>query len=63
MSFERANDKVEQVAGPARARMGDMNQDERSQAERAMRRDEAEGKQPGEHVQEDARNTRDNFTS
>jgi uncharacterized protein YjbJ (UPF0337 family) len=63
MSLERAKDKVERVAGPARARMGDMTQDDRSEAERVMRRDEIRGKQPGEHVQEDARDARDDFTS
>ncbi|PZF84524.1 general stress protein CsbD [Micromonospora deserti] len=63
MSFERANDRVEKVAGPARARMGDMSQNERSQAEQVMRRDEVRGNQPGEHVQEDARDARDTFTS
>ncbi|RZU73138.1 hypothetical protein EV384_1536 [Micromonospora kangleipakensis] len=63
MSFERANEKVERVAGAARARMGDMTQDDRSEAERVMRRDEAQGRQPGGRVQEDARDARDNFTS
>jgi uncharacterized protein YjbJ (UPF0337 family) len=63
MSLERAKDKVERVAGAARARMGDMTQDERSQAERVAKRDEIRGKQPGEHVQEDARDARDDFTS
>ncbi|MCM0678280.1 general stress protein CsbD [Micromonospora phytophila] len=63
MSLERAKNQVEQVAGAARARMGDMAQNERSQAERAMKRDEVRGKQPGEHVQEDARDVRDNFTT
>lgn len=51
------------MAGPARARMGDMNRDERAQTERVMHRDEIRGKQPGEHVQEDARDARDDFTT
>ncbi|MFU8870778.1 general stress protein CsbD [Micromonospora sp. SL4-19] len=64
MSYtERAKDRVERVAGAARARMGDMTRDERSEAERVARRDEIRGKQPGEHVQEDARDARDDFTS
>ncbi|MER7330386.1 MULTISPECIES: general stress protein CsbD [unclassified Micromonospora] len=63
MSLERAKDKVERVAGAARARMGDMTQDERSQAERVAKRDEIRGRQPGEHVQEDARDARDSFTT
>ncbi|MEV0809133.1 general stress protein CsbD [Micromonospora sp. NPDC050200] len=63
MSLERAKDKVERVAGAARARMGDMAQNERSQSERVMQRDEAQGRQPGEHVQEDARNAGENFTT
>ncbi|MGC5018640.1 general stress protein CsbD [Micromonospora sp. DT47] len=62
-STERAKDKVERVAGAARARMGDMTQDERSRAERVMQRDETRGRQPGEHVQEDARDARESFTS
>ncbi|SCF37641.1 hypothetical protein GA0074695_6287 [Micromonospora viridifaciens] len=63
MSFtERAKDKIENLAGPARARMGDMTQNERSEAERVTRRDEIRGKQPGEHVQEDARDAREDFT-
>ncbi len=62
MSFtERAKDKIEKLAGPARARMGDMAQNERSEAERVTRRDEIRGK-PGEHVQEDARDVRGDFT-
>ncbi|WBB65116.1 general stress protein CsbD [Micromonospora sp. WMMD812] len=63
MSFERANDKIEQLAGPARARMGDLTQEERSRADRVAQRDEIRGKQPGEHIQEDARDAKDNFTS
>ncbi|WP_319459097.1 general stress protein CsbD [Micromonospora sp. RTP1Z1] len=62
-STERAQDKVERVAGAARARMGDMTQDERSQAERVLQRDKAQGRQPGERVQEDARNAKESFTS
>ncbi|MFC0506581.1 general stress protein CsbD [Micromonospora costi] len=63
MSVERANDDLEQLAGPARARMGDMTRDERAEAERVMRRDEIRGKKPGEHVQEDARDVPDTFTN
>ncbi|MEH1017746.1 general stress protein CsbD [Micromonospora sp. CPCC 206060] len=63
MSLESAKDKVEKVAGAARARMGDMTQKERSEAEQVVKRDEIRGKQPGEHVQEDARDARDDFTS
>ncbi|SBT54429.1 general stress protein CsbD [Micromonospora narathiwatensis] len=62
-STERAKDKVERVAGAARARMGNMAQNERSEAERVARRDEIRGEQPGEHVQEDARDARDDFSS
>ncbi|MEU5938475.1 general stress protein CsbD [Micromonospora sp. NPDC047548] len=62
MGVERAQDQVEQLAGPARARMGDMAQNERSEAEQVKRLDEVRGKQPGEHVQEDARDAPDDFT-
>ncbi|MGR6317101.1 CsbD family protein [Micromonospora soli] len=60
---ERAKDKVEELAGPARARVGDMTQDDRSEAEQVMRRDELRGTHPGDHVQEDARDANDNFTN
>ncbi|WP_346536646.1 general stress protein CsbD [Micromonospora sp. DPT] len=62
-STERAKDSVEQVAGPARAQLGDMNQDERSQAKRVAKRDAVRGREPGEHVQEDAQDVRGDFTS
>ncbi|MBX7270153.1 general stress protein CsbD [Micromonospora sp. Llam7] len=63
MSVERATDNVEQLAGPARARLGDLNRNERSEAERVMQRDATRGKRPGEHVQEDARDAPDDFTT
>ncbi|GAA4567517.1 hypothetical protein GCM10023176_19950 [Micromonospora coerulea] len=63
MSLERAKNQVEKVAGPERARLGDMPQNERSEAERVMQRDRAQGRQPGEHVQADAREAREDFTS
>ncbi|MBQ0904758.1 general stress protein CsbD [Micromonospora sp. U21] len=63
MSVERANDQVERVAGPAGAQVGNMTQNERSQADRVAQRDEIRGNKPGEHVQEDARDVSDDFTS
>ncbi|PWR06541.1 general stress protein CsbD [Micromonospora acroterricola] len=63
MSLERANENVERVAGPARAQVGNMTQDERSQAERVAQRDEIRGNKAGEHVQEDARDVPEDFTS
>jgi hypothetical protein len=64
MSFtERTNDNAEQLAGPARARTGDMNRPERAEAEQVRRRDEIRGQRPGEHVQEDARDAPEDFTS
>ncbi|MGK5737488.1 general stress protein CsbD [Micromonospora sp. URMC 103] len=63
MSFERASENAEKLAGPARARMGDMTRAERAQAEQVAQRDEIRGKRPGEHVQEDARDAKDTFTS
>ncbi|SCE76332.1 general stress protein CsbD [Micromonospora mirobrigensis] len=62
-STERADDRLEQVAGPARARMGDMTRAERSETDRAIHADEARGKPGGEHVQEDSRDVPDTFTS
>ncbi|MCW3820742.1 general stress protein CsbD [Micromonospora sp. DR5-3] len=52
MSTEKAKDKVERVAGAARARMGDMTRQERSRAEQVGRQEEARGGRPGERVQE-----------
>ncbi|SCL31409.1 hypothetical protein GA0070624_4262 [Micromonospora rhizosphaerae] len=64
MSYERAKNKVEQVAGAARARMGDMDQGERSRAERVMKQDEARTGRSGERVQEGTRDARErSFTT
>jgi uncharacterized protein YjbJ (UPF0337 family) len=65
MSFtERAKNEVEQVAGAARARMGDMTQEERSRAEHVIEQDEARGGRPGERVQEAAQDVADrSFTN
>ncbi|GHJ56783.1 hypothetical protein Nm8I071_60900 [Nonomuraea sp. TT08I-71] len=62
MSVERAKDDLEDLAGPARARLGDMTRDERSEANQVRRQDEIRGKRPGEHVQQDARDARDDFS-
>ncbi|MFR9777068.1 general stress protein CsbD [Micromonospora sp. MS34] len=62
-STERTKDELEEVAGPARARMGDMTRAERAEAEQVMQLDEIRGEQPGEHVQKDARDARDDFTT
>lgn len=40
-----------------------MTQNERSQADQVAQRDEIRGNKPGEHVQEDARDVSDDFTS
>jgi uncharacterized protein YjbJ (UPF0337 family) len=58
-STERARNDVERVAGAARARMGDMTQEERSRAERVIQQDEARGGRSGERVQEAARDVTD----
>ena len=56
MSFtERTKNEVERVAGAAKARMGDMTEEERSRAERVIQQDEARGGRSGERVQENAR--------
>ncbi|MEH0820819.1 MULTISPECIES: general stress protein CsbD [unclassified Micromonospora] len=62
MSVEKAKDQVEKLSGPARASMGNMNQDERTEAERVRQRDTLRGHPAGEHVQEDARDVPDDFT-
>ena len=63
MSLERAKDQIEKVAGPERARLGDMPQNERSEAERVMQRDKAQGRRPGEHTQLEAREAPEDFSS
>ncbi|MFG2053733.1 general stress protein CsbD [Micromonospora sp. NPDC048930] len=62
-SIERSKDNLEQVAGPARARMGDMTRAERAEADQVIRQDEIRGRQPGEHVQKEPRDTRDDFST
>lgn len=39
-----------------------MTRDERSEADQVRRQDEIRGKRPGEHVQQDARDARDDFS-
>jgi uncharacterized protein YjbJ (UPF0337 family) len=64
MSTERANNDIERVAGAARARVGDMTQEERSRAERVMRQEEARGGRADERIQENPQDvTRRSFTS
>ena len=63
-STESAKDRVERVASAARARMGDMDQGERSRAEHVIQQDEARGGRPGERIQEEPRDVEDrSFTS
>ncbi|WBC13874.1 general stress protein CsbD [Micromonospora sp. WMMA1998] len=63
MSVERAKDDLEDLAGPARAQLGNLNRDERAEADRVRKLDEARGNRPGEHAQEDARDARDDYSS
>ncbi|MFI7211077.1 general stress protein CsbD [Micromonospora maritima] len=63
MSVERAKDDLEDLAGPARAQLGNLTRDERAEADRVRELDEIRGNRPGEHVQEDARDAREDFSS
>ncbi|MFJ8830965.1 general stress protein CsbD [Micromonospora aurantiaca] len=63
MSVERAKNDLEDLAGPARARLGDLNQDEHAEADRVREQDEIRGRRPGEHIQADARDADDDFST
>ncbi|GAB3934645.1 CsbD family protein [Micromonospora vulcania] len=63
MSFtEKARNKVEQVAGAARERIGDVTDNERMRGAGASQQSDARAKQAGQNVKDAGRNVKDSFT-
>ncbi|MBX7267084.1 CsbD family protein [Micromonospora sp. Llam7] len=64
MSFtDKAKNKVEQLSGAAKERVGDMTDNERMRAEGATEQTEARGRQAGgENVKDAGRNAKDTFS-
>ncbi|GAB3840780.1 hypothetical protein GCM10029963_10200 [Micromonospora andamanensis] len=63
MSFtDKAKNKVEELSGAARERIGDMTDNERMRAEGASQQSDARARQAGENVKEAGRNAKDAFT-
>ncbi|MEU7924243.1 CsbD family protein [Micromonospora sp. NPDC049801] len=62
MSFtEKAKNKVEQMAGAAKERVGDMTNNERMRGEGASEQSDARAKQAGQNVKDAGRNVKDAF--
>ncbi|MET8307494.1 CsbD family protein [Micromonospora sp. NPDC005173] len=62
MSFtEKARNKVEQVAGAAKERIGDATDNERMRGEGASQQSDARAKQAGQNVKEAGSNVKDAF--
>ncbi|MBM7495051.1 uncharacterized protein YjbJ (UPF0337 family) [Micromonospora luteifusca] len=62
MSFtEKAKNKVEQMAGAARERVGDKTDNERMRGEGASQQGDARAKQAGQNVKDAGRNMKDAF--
>ncbi|GIJ31199.1 CsbD family protein [Micromonospora sediminimaris] len=62
MSFtDKAKNKVEELSGAARERIGDMTDNERMRAEGASQQSDARARQVGENVKEAGRNAKDAF--
>ncbi|MER5454444.1 CsbD family protein [Micromonospora sp. NPDC002389] len=63
MSFtDKAKNKVEELSGAAKERVGDMTDNERMRAEGASERSEARTRQAGEKVKDAGRDAKDAFT-
>ncbi|WBB68780.1 CsbD family protein [Micromonospora sp. WMMD812] len=62
MSFaDKTRNKMEQMTGAAKERIGDMTDNERMRAEGATQQSEARAKQAGESAKDVGRNARDAF--
>ncbi|BCJ62567.1 CsbD family protein [Micromonospora endophytica] len=62
MSFtDKAKNKVEQMSGAAKERIGDMTDNERMRAEGASEQSEARAREAGENVKDAGRNAKDAF--
>ncbi|SCL72670.1 Uncharacterized conserved protein YjbJ, UPF0337 family [Micromonospora citrea] len=63
MSFtDKAKNKVEQLTGAAKERIGDATDNERLRGEGAAQQQDARARQAGEHVKDAGRDVRDAFT-
>ncbi|MCX5064884.1 CsbD family protein [Micromonospora lupini] len=63
MSFtEKAKNKVEQMAGAAKERVGDMTDNERMRGDGASEQGDARAKQAGQNMKDAGRNAKDSFT-
>ncbi|SIM70492.1 CsbD family protein [Micromonospora cremea] len=63
MSFtEKARNKVEQMAGAAKERVGDKTDNEQMRGEGASQQSNARAKQAGQDMKEAGRNVKDAFT-
>ncbi|MGC5051652.1 CsbD family protein [Micromonospora sp. DT48] len=63
MSFtDKAKNKVEELSGAARERIGEMTDNERMRAEGASQQSEARAREAGEKVKEAGRNAKDAVT-
>jgi uncharacterized protein YjbJ (UPF0337 family) len=62
MSFtDKAKNKVEELSGAARERIGDMTDNERKRAEGTNQQSDARARQVGENLKEAGRNAKDAF--
>ncbi|MDG4797761.1 CsbD family protein [Micromonospora sp. WMMD1082] len=63
MSFtDKAKNKVEQLSGAAKERIGDMADNERMRAEGSSEQSDARTRQAGEKVKDAGRDAKDAFT-
>ncbi|MEV4657331.1 CsbD family protein [Micromonospora sp. NPDC049301] len=63
MSFtEKARNKVEQMAGAAKERIGDVTDNEQMRGEGASQQSDARAKQAGQNVKDAGRNVKESFT-
>ncbi|SCF12576.1 CsbD-like [Micromonospora coriariae] len=63
MSFtDKARNKVEQMAGAAKERIGDKTDNEQMRGEGASQQSDARAKQAGQNMKEAGRNVKDSFT-
>ncbi|MEU5949165.1 CsbD family protein [Micromonospora sp. NPDC047465] len=63
MSFtDKAKNKVEQLTGAAKERIGDVTDNERMRGEGATQQSDARARQAGERIKEAGRDAKDAFT-
>lgn len=59
---DKARNKVDELTGAAKERIGDVSGDDRLRAEGARRRGDARARQAGEHVKQAGRDVKDAVT-